>query len=89
MECNVMNDYEQIYAHIEQAKEAAYRLKRQLERHGEYDPDVRIVEHWIGGLNEVLFGGLSPKPPIRHCVKRFVEGDDPLGERITKRLNAH
>ena len=84
-----MNDYEQIYAHIEQAKEAAYRLKRQLGRDGSYGPDVRIVEHWIGGLNEVLFGGLSPKPPIRHCVKRFVEGDDPLGERIPKRLNAH
>lgn len=85
----MMNDYEEIYAHIEQAKEAAYRLKRNLERDGGYEPDVRIVEHWIGGLNEVIFGGLSPRPPIRNCVKRFVEGDEPLGERITKRLNAH
>jgi len=83
-----MNRYEAILSNLYEAKRQARLLQSEMTAQSGYDPDIRILEQWIEGVDDIINGNGRERQPIRNSLQGFIVGDDSLSARITRSLTS-
>lgn len=81
-----MNRYEAMLSNLYEAKRHARLLQSEMTAQGGYDPDIRILEQWVAGVDDIINGSGRERQPIRNSLQGFTVGDDSLSSRITRSL---